>query len=98
MQVSHANPGAADVSAGSIAGATTAPDSPVTPGDGFIGPAPNKNKGILPNQDSPTVRGEKRLAEELQQSPSSGHVADSKKAKVQVEKSPAVGGRLKPTG
>ena len=72
----------------------TTPDSSEA---GFIGPAPsNRNKGSLPNQDSPTVRGEKRQAEELS-SPVGAVAADSKKAKVQVEKSPA-GGSKKQAG
>ena len=67
----------------------TTPDSSEA---GFIGPAlSNRNKGSLPNQDSPTVRGEKWQAEEL--SSPVGAMADSKKAKVQVEKSPAGGSK-----
>ena len=87
-----------DAPTGTTAGAIVAPDSPVAPSEAFIGPAPaatSWNKGSMPaNQDSPTVRGEKRLAEEIQ-SPS-GAVGDSKKAKVQVEKSPSA--KPKPTG
>ena len=97
--VSHtANPGT-DVTISVANGiSTSSPDSPVVSSEAFIGPAlatTNRNKGSLPNQDSPTVRGEKRHAEEL--SSPVGPVADNKKTKVQVEKSPVVG-KQKQTG